>query len=324
MFQVQNDVNDPFHKILEAEGLKSKEEDDDDDKSSSTSSSSAEGASASASASAADKMDGESEEAKAKRTNLKRTRDDPRRRRSHHGNDNQGNNHSIAVKDRLAPREWDTTMTCDENDDDDKVIDVIQNRLKEPKRHLVAGVVSVMGKAFALKVLAKTETIEEAGGMPTADNHRRRTPGGVFMQLIKTEDSLTKEQRKKIFENDKRLYNHKQKEMRKLKFAQRNQWRERNEKEAAKIAAEWRGDMEEGEVGEEAEGRKTKTSTTKLGEPKVDAVPAIDDEFGGDDGGCFDDVDAVDNELISGFGGAAPAEMPRENRRTPSPIEDLF
>ena len=122
--------------------MKPKEEDDDDGKSSS-SSSSAEGTSASA----VDKMEGESEEAKEKRTNRKRTRDDPRRRRSHHGNDNHGNgnnhgnnHHNISIKDRLGPREWDVTMTCDENDDEDKVITVIQNRLKEPKRHLVAGV----------------------------------------------------------------------------------------------------------------------------------------------------------------------------------------
>merc|ERR1719383_1066076 len=167
--------------------------------------------------------EGESVEMKEKRTNRKRTRDDPRRKRNHnnhnnHNSHNNHNNHNINVKDRLGPREWDTTMKCDENDDEDRVIDVIQNRLKEPKRHLVASVVCVMGKAFALKVLAKTETIEEAGGMPTADNKRRRTPGGVYMQLIKTDDSLTKEQRKKIFEGDRQLYNRKQKEMRKLKF----------------------------------------------------------------------------------------------------------
>ena len=146
------------------------------------------------------------------------------------------------------------------------------------------------------------------------------------MQLIKTDDSLTKEQRKKIFEGDRQLYNRKQKEMRKLKFAQRNQWRERNEQEAAKIAADWRGDMEEGEVageGGEEEKKTTTTTTTKSDPPMADAAPAIDDEFGDDDGGIFEDVDAAQDELLSGFG-AAPADAPRDRRRTPSPIEDLF
>ena len=148
------------------------------------------------------------------------------------------------------------------------------------------------------------------------------------MQLIKSDVHITKEQRKTIFEQDKKLYNKKQKEMRRITFADRNKWRERNEEEARKIAEEWKGDMREkveAAEGEEAmdaakaEADQSKTSAATLN-ACASSADAIDDEFGDE----FCDVDAVKDD-ISGFGeGDGSVGLNRDRRRTPPPIEDLF
>ena len=180
---------------------------------------------------------------------------------------------------------------------------------------------------------------------PLTDNARRRTPGGVYMQLIKTDSNLTKEQRKKIFEDDRRLYNKKQKEMRKLTYAQRNRWREKNEAEAGKIAAKWRGDMEDEDEKDEEEERR-KEINKRVGGDEMEAdegtaaasnaaaaagrLSSIDDEFVDDE---FGEIDAVkDAAATSGFGHVKTdvdnpdnedaSEFSRERRRTPSPIDD--
>ena len=151
------------------------------------------------------------------------------------------------------------------------------------------------------------------------------------MHLIKTDVNLTKEQRKRVFDDDKKLYNKKQKEMRKLKFADRNRWREKNEEEAMRVVENWKGEMKE---KEEENGNDAMDSGKDGNDHRSAAAPAsastiassarvdsIDDEF--DDEFC--DVDAVKDDVISGFGGVNESTAPsHERRRTPSPIEDLF
>jgi hypothetical protein len=108
--------------IYQAEGLKASndtEGDDDDGERSNGKGGSSEG-------------EIEMEEGEKKKTNAtsrKRTHDQSKRKK-----------HGIGIKDRLGPREFDVTMTCDENDEEEVVAEVIQNRLKEPKRHLVTKV----------------------------------------------------------------------------------------------------------------------------------------------------------------------------------------
>ncbi|KAK5619832.1 hypothetical protein CRENBAI_006623 [Crenichthys baileyi] len=57
----------------------------------------------------------------------------------------------------------------------------------------------VVGKKKAIEVLGETATLEENGGMYTMDGSRRRTPGGVFLNLLKNTPSVSKSQIKKIF-----------------------------------------------------------------------------------------------------------------------------
>jgi len=294
LFEVSRDSNDPFQKLLEAEGLGTCEDKQNGD-------------------------EDEDETTREKRHHRKRTRDDVRR----------GNGHNIPARDRLGPREFDTTKTCTEEDDEETVIDVIQNRLQEPKKHLIVKVVTVMGKCFALKMMNQTEDIEANGGMMTADNNRRRTPGGVLMQLVKTDPALTKEQKKEIFDDDRKLLQLKKKEMRRR--AGRNIWRQQNEAEAMQLADKWKEEMSGGGGGDvddefgdgngdrmDSKDSDTITSAATNGTtshvsvaPKA-AVAAVDDEFG-DDGFC--DIDAGE-ETINGGG---------PKRRTPSPVDnDIF
>ncbi|XP_029902163.1 phosphorylated adapter RNA export protein [Myripristis murdjan] len=92
-----------------------------------------------------------------------------------------------------------------EDDPEDRVVDEIAYRLQEPKKELIERVVRVIGKKKAIELLGETATLEESGGVYTLDGSRRRTPGGVFLNLLKNTPSITKAQTREIFldENQK-------------------------------------------------------------------------------------------------------------------------
>ncbi|KAI5629287.1 phosphorylated adapter RNA export protein [Silurus asotus] len=112
------------------------------------------------------------------------------------------------VKQRLGPKsEMDIKGRYEitENDPEDKVIDEIAHRLMEPKRDLIERVVKVIGTKKAIELLSETATIEQSGGLYTMDHSRRRTPGGVYLNLLKNTPSISLDQVKEIFfeENQK-------------------------------------------------------------------------------------------------------------------------
>ena len=47
------------------------------------------------------------------------------------------------------------------------------------------GVVDLVGTEVALELFNKTQTIEKDGGMMIMNGERRRTPGGVFLHLLR-------------------------------------------------------------------------------------------------------------------------------------------
>ncbi|XP_044199976.1 phosphorylated adapter RNA export protein [Thunnus albacares] len=107
-----------------------------------------------------------------------------------------------SAKERLGPRaEMDIKGRYEitEDDPDDKVADEIAHRLQEPKVDLIERVVNVIGKKKAIELLGETSTLEESGGVYTMDGSRRRTPGGVYLNLLKNTPSITKAQIRKIF-----------------------------------------------------------------------------------------------------------------------------
>jgi PHAX RNA-binding domain len=58
-------------------------------------------------------------------------------------------------------------------------------QLGEPKYYLMCQVVYRIGHNKTKRLIAETHAVEAAGGMLTADNTRRRTPGGTFLTLLK-------------------------------------------------------------------------------------------------------------------------------------------
>ncbi|KAE8281599.1 Phosphorylated adapter RNA export protein RNA U small nuclear RNA export adapter protein [Larimichthys crocea] len=106
------------------------------------------------------------------------------------------------AKERLGPRaEMDIKGRYEitEDDPEDKVADEIAHRLQEPKKELIERIVEVIGKKKAIELLGETATLEESGGVYTMDGSRRRTPGGVYLNLLKNTPSITKAQVRKIF-----------------------------------------------------------------------------------------------------------------------------
>ncbi|TPP62404.1 Phosphorylated adapter RNA export protein [Fasciola gigantica] len=68
--------------------------------------------------------------------------------------------------------------------------------LNEPNIELLGNVVDTIGVKKSLQFYFLTETVENAGGIYLADGSRRRTKGGVFLQLIRRSDALSKEEKK--------------------------------------------------------------------------------------------------------------------------------
>ncbi|XP_053501187.1 phosphorylated adapter RNA export protein [Ictalurus furcatus] len=118
-----------------------------------------------------------------------------------------------SVKERLGPRaemDFKGRYEITVDDHEDKVIDEIAHRLMEPKRELIERVVKVIGTKKAIELLSETATIEQNGGLYTMDGSRRRTPGGVYLNLLKNTPSISHDQVKEIFfEENQKEHNNK-------------------------------------------------------------------------------------------------------------------
>ena len=60
-------------------------------------------------------------------------------------------------------------------------------KLSEPKTQLIVGVVELVGRQVAVDLFERTRRLEADGGMMIKNGERRRTPGGVFLQLLRDE-----------------------------------------------------------------------------------------------------------------------------------------
>ena len=69
--------------------------------------------------------------------------------------------------------------------------------LQEPNTDLLTQVLRVLGQDRCAAILADTLTCEASGGMLTKDGTRRRTPGGVFFQLVR--ERATPQERRRLF-----------------------------------------------------------------------------------------------------------------------------
>ncbi|XP_063955746.1 phosphorylated adapter RNA export protein-like [Lytechinus pictus] len=138
--------------------------------------------------------------------------------------------------------------------------------LQEPKRELILRIVKILGVEKALQIWKQTEEIENDGGMMIANQSRRRSPGGVFIQLMKTDPDISKETIKDIFAEEKKIFE-----------AERKKRRRHTRKSAAfhKDGDDHPGNREEEmeEAGFEGDGE-------AVGEMDMrdDRVPKLDDE----------------------------------------------
>src|SRR5713226_5776566 len=68
---------------------------------------------------------------------------------------------------------------------DTLTVDTLAEVLQEPNRPLLTQVLRVLGTDRTTAILTETLQCEANGGMLTTDGTRRRTPGGVFFQLVR-------------------------------------------------------------------------------------------------------------------------------------------
>ena len=76
-------------------------------------------------------------------------------------------------------------------------LDHLADVLQEPNVPLLRQVLRLLGAERTIAILTNTLTCEAAGGMLTMDGTRRRTPGGVFFQLVK--EQVTPKERRRLF-----------------------------------------------------------------------------------------------------------------------------
>lgn len=63
---------------------------------------------------------------------------------------------------------------------------------------------NILGRDLPIKLFKETQKIESDGGMLIVNGMRRRTPGGVFLFLLKNCDDISKKQKKEIFLEESR------------------------------------------------------------------------------------------------------------------------
>lgn len=120
-----------------------------------------------------------------------------------------------SVKDRLGSRKSSSSsgdnaprhilnLDVQEGASDEVVARDIANKLYEEKDDLLLRVVQVLGQKEAIEFFKETQHIERDGGMMIMNGQRRRTPGGVFLFLIKTDMKISEDDKKSIFREDTR------------------------------------------------------------------------------------------------------------------------
>jgi len=146
------------------------------------------------------------------RQSSKRTRDDRNnvnfkpRKRSQSKEKEKG-------KSRLIPE-----LRVDVNCSVEDIAKEVANKLCEEREDLILKVLDAMGKEKTIDIFNETKRIEAEGGMLIMNQTRRRTPGGVFLFLVRHDYHITPEQKQLIFDEEKRVGNKLNKERKKKKL----------------------------------------------------------------------------------------------------------
>ncbi|KAL3286708.1 hypothetical protein HHI36_001203 [Cryptolaemus montrouzieri] len=119
----------------------------------------------------------------------------------------------------------------------EEIAEDISNKLYEEKEDLILKILNIIGKQKCLEIFQETQNIEANGGMLIMvglfnfhyaslfiENHvfqnqtRRRTPGGVFLYLVRCREDITREEKHKIFHDERKISRNDLKERRKMKI----------------------------------------------------------------------------------------------------------
>ncbi|CAH8541426.1 unnamed protein product [Dicrocoelium dendriticum] len=115
-----------------------------------------------------------------------------------------------SAKSRIQERHWNESIPRNHigvtfDSPPDVVKKTLVRLLKEPNEELISQIVDVLGCKRALEFYFLTEDIEKIGGLYCADGTRRRSPGGVFLNLIKMSQGITDTEKKTMFALSRRI-----------------------------------------------------------------------------------------------------------------------
>ncbi|CAH1363729.1 hypothetical protein MTP99_000065 [Tenebrio molitor] len=113
-------------------------------------------------------------------------------------------------------------LSVTSSDSPEEIARDVANKLFEEKEELILRVISTLGVEKTILIFKETKRIEEEGGMLVMNQTRRRTPGGVFLFLVRHDYDITLEQRNRIFQDEKEktktmIKNKQKKKLKKLK-----------------------------------------------------------------------------------------------------------
>lgn len=136
-----------------------------------------------------------------------------RMRLGHRSDDSSSND---GVSKLNSPRcILDLNIMPDSNNDD--IARDMANKLYEEKDELMLRIINILGTALPIRIFKETQQIESNGGMLVMNGIRRRTPGGVFLFLLKNSEEMTHEQKKQIFADESKKQNKEQKLLQAMK-----------------------------------------------------------------------------------------------------------
>nr|XP_040232672.2 phosphorylated adapter RNA export protein isoform X1 [Anopheles coluzzii] len=95
----------------------------------------------------------------------------------------------------------------------------LAEKLEETHTELMVRVAETLGQEIPMKLFKETQKIEADGGMLVMKGWRRRTPGGVFLFLLKHCEEVDEEAKRTIFQSEKKA---KQKEWKLTKSINRD------------------------------------------------------------------------------------------------------
>lgn len=95
-------------------------------------------------------------------------------------------------------------LTVTKDNTNEELAQDMATKLCEEKDDLLLQAINIVGKEIPMKIFEDTKKIELDGGMMTINGQRRRTPGGVFLFLLKNCPDISEVDKKKIFIQDRK------------------------------------------------------------------------------------------------------------------------